>query len=231
MFIYYGYFNYLIFMLPAIIISLAAQIGVKSTFAKYNKVKNFRNITGAEAARRVIQYGGVTNVTIQPIAGNLSDNFDPTTNTINLSEDVYNNTSVAALGVAAHEAGHALQYADAYKPLKLRSAMVPVTRISSTMSFPIILFGYFLSVQPLIIAGIVLFSFAVLFSIITLPVEFNASGRAIKILGDAGVLQEEELKGAKRVLIAAAMTYLSATFTALWQLLRLILIFGGRGRE
>lgn len=215
-------------MLPAIIISLVAQIGVKSTFSKYSKVRNMRNMTGAEAASRVLQHSGITNVQIRPIAGKLSDNYDPRTNVINLSEDVYSSTSVSALGVAAHEAGHAVQHANNYKPVKWRTAMVPVTNIGSSLSLPIILFGYFFNFQPLVLAGIILFSLIVLFSLVTLPVEFDASHRAIKILGDSGMLQEDELLGAKKVLGAAAMTYVAATFTALWQLLRIILMFGGR---
>lgn len=228
MYFFEGYLNYLLFMIPAIIVSLAAQVAVKSTFSKYSKIRNMRNMTGAQAAMRVLDYSGVKNVQVRPVSGRLSDNFDPRTNVINLSEEVYSSTSVSALGVAAHEAGHAVQHANGYKPLKIRSTMVPVTSIGSSLSLPIILFGYFFSFQPLIFAGIILFSLVVLFSVVTLPVEFNASNRAITILGDSGILQEDELKGARRVLSAAAMTYVAATFTALLQLIRIILIFGGR---
>ncbi len=228
MYFFAGYFNYLIFMLPAIIVSMVAQLSVKSTFAKYSRVRSQRNMTGAQAAYRVLQSAGVNGVNIQAVTGELTDNFDPRSNVINLSQDVYNDTSVAALGVAAHEAGHALQYAEHYIPLKLRSVMVPVTQVGSTLSLPIILFGYFFSFEPMITAGILLFSLVVLFSIVTLPVEFNASARAIRSLEASAVLSSEELSGAKKVLRAAAMTYVAATFTALWQLLRLVLLFGGR---
>lgn len=231
MYWFYGYFNYLLFMLPAIIISMWAQIKVKSTFSKYSNIRNMRNMTGAEAAKRVLEYSGINNVEIRAIGGKLSDNYDPSTNVINLSQDVYSSTSVAALGVAAHEAGHAVQHAKGYNPVKWRTAMVPVTKIGSSLSLPIIIFGYFFSYQPLILAGILLFSLVVLFSLVTLPVEFNASNRAIKILNNSGILQEDELKGAKKVLSAAAMTYVASTFTALWQLLRIILVFGGRRNQ
>ncbi len=231
MYFFAGYFDYLIFMLPAILVSMLAQFSVKSTFAKYSKIRSSRNMTGAQAAARVLQYGGVNGVDIRPVAGNLSDNFDPRTNVINLSQDVYADTSVAALGVAAHEAGHAIQYANHYAPLKLRSAMVPITQIGSTLSWPIILFGYFFSFEPMVSAGILLFSLVVLFSVVTLPVEFNASSRAIASLEMSGVLAGDELVGAKKVLRAAAMTYVAATFSSLWQLLRLILIFGGNRRD
>ncbi len=228
MYFFAGYFNYLIFMLPAIIVSMVAQLSVKSTFAKYSKVRSQRNLTGAQAAYRVLQSAAISGVNIRPVAGELTDNFDPRTNIINLSQNVYNDTSVAALGVAAHEAGHALQYAEHYLPLKLRSVMVPITQVGSTLSLPIILFGYFFSFQPMVTAGILLFSLVVLFSIVTLPVEFNASARAISCLEASATLSSDELIGAKRVLRAAAMTYLASTFTALWQLLRLVLLFGQR---
>lgn len=226
-----GYFQYLIFMLPALIISMAAQAGVQSAFKKYSNVGNARGLTGAEAARRVLSLNGITNVHVEAVQGNLTDHFDPRSNVIRLSDAVYSQDTVAAVGVAAHEAGHAVQYAAGYVPIRLRSAMVPVTQFSSNLSMPLILIGYFMAQQPIILAGIILFSLSVLFSIVTLPVEFNASSRAIKTLEESGTLYGEELEGARAVLKAAAMTYLAATFTALWSLLRLLLIFGGRGNR
>lgn len=223
-----GYFNYLIFMLPAILVSMLAQFKVKSTFSKYSTVLSKSNLTGAKAAQKVLESGGVENVSIEPVEGELTDNFNPKTNSISLSQGVYGSTSVASVGVAAHEAGHALQYANNYFPLKLRSFMVPATQIGSSLSFPIILFGFMFSFRPLVLFGIVLFSLVVIFSIITLPVEFNASFRAVASLKNSDILTAEELDMVKKVLTAAAMTYVAATFTALWQLLRIILIFGGR---
>lgn len=218
----------MIFMLPALIIATIAQIRVKSTFHKYSGIRNMRGLTGAEAARRVLSFNGITNVGVQSINGSLTDHFDPRTNVIRLSDSVYNVDSVAAVGVAAHEAGHAVQHAVGYFPIKLRSALVPVTQIGSNLSLPMILLGYIFSSQWIILIGIALFSLSVIFSLVTLPVEFNASRRAIQVLGDSGTLEGEELDGAKRVLTAAAMTYVASTFTALWSLLRLLLIFGRR---
>ena len=224
----YGYFSYLIFMLPALVISLWAQISVKSTFHKYSGLRTGRGLTGAQAAQEVLRFHNVMGVRCERVAGQLTDHFDPRTNVIRLSDGVYGSDSVSAVGVAAHEAGHAVQYAQEYGPMKLRSVMVPITNIGSRLSLPVILFGYFLSIGPLVTLGIVLFSLSVLFQLVTLPVEFNASRRAVKTLEQAYVLSEDELKGVKKVLRAAAMTYLAATFTVLWSLLRIILIFGRR---
>lgn len=224
----YGYFSYLIFMLPALVISLWAQISVKSTFHKYSGLRTGRGLTGAQAAQEVLRFHNVMGVRCERVAGQLTDHFDPRTNVIRLSDGVYGSDSVSAVGVAAHEAGHAVQYAQEYGPMKLRSVMVPITNIGSRLSLPVILFGYFLSIGPLVTLGIVLFSLSVLFQLVTLPVEFNASRRAVKTLEQAYVLSEDELKGVKKVLRAAAMTYLAATFTALWSLLWIILIFGRR---
>ena len=216
----YGYFSYLIFMLPALVISLWAQISVKSTFHKYSGLRTGRGLTGAQAAQEVLRFHNVMGVRCERVAGQLTDHFDPRTNVIRLSDGVYGSDSVSAVGVAAHEAGHAVQYAQEYGPMKLRSVMVPITNIGSRLSLPVILFGYFLSIGPLVTLGIVLFSLSVLFQLVTLPVEFNASRRAVNTLEQAYVLSEDELKGVKKVLRAAAMTYLAATFTALWSLLR-----------
>ena len=234
MHLYYGFdYTYFIFMLPALIISLWAQIKVKTTFAKYSKIKSLRNITGASAAHAVLQQNEVFNVKIQQIAGSLTDNFDPRNSTISLSQDVFSNDSVASIGVAAHEAGHAVQYAQNYSPMKLRSALVPVTQIGSTLAFPMIFLGLILPVQYSFVAtiGIVLFSLAVLFQIVTLPVEFDASKRAIATLENSGILNAEELDGAKKVLKAAAMTYLAATFSAIMNLLRILFLVSSRNRD
>lgn len=234
MHLYYGFdYTYFIFMLPALIISLWAQIKVQTTFAKYSKIKSLRNITGASAAHAVLQQNEVFNVKIQQIAGSLTDNFDPRNSTISLSQDVFSNDSVASIGVAAHEAGHAVQYAQNYSPMKLRSALVPVTQIGSTLAFPMIFLGLILPVQYSFVAtiGIALFSLAVLFQIVTLPVEFDASRRAIATLEASGILNAEELDGAKKVLKAAAMTYLAATFSAIMNLLRILFLVNSRNRD
>lgn len=221
-------------MLPALILSLYAQIKVNSTFAKYSKIKNSNGLTGSEAAYKVLTQNGVTNVAVEHISGNLSDHFDPQTNIIRLSDSVYSSNSVAAVGVAAHEAGHAVQYANNYAPMKFRRVLVPITNIGSTLSIPLIFIGLLLPIQYdfIVNIGIALFSFAVLFQLVTLPVEFDASRRAITTLEQSGTLYDEELIGAKKVLSAAAMTYLAATFSAVMSLFRLILIAGNRrGRD
>lgn len=227
---YYFYdYTYILFMLPALIISIYAQFKVNSTFKKYSEVRSYRNITGAEAARRVLMNSGINDVTIEHVSGNLTDHFDPRSKVIRLSDSVYNSTSVSAIGVAAHEAGHAVQHEVGYTPIKIRSALIPVTQFSSTLSMPLIFIGLLLpSYGWLAIAGIVLFSVAVLFQLVTLPVEFNASRRAIEKLETTGLLYGEEIKGAKKVLSAAAMTYLAAMITSVLTLLRLLLIVGRR---
>ena len=227
----YGYLSYLWFMLPAIIISMVAQARVKSTFHKYSSVRSYNGLTGAEAARRVLSLHGITNVTLEHVSGSLTDHFDPRTNVIRLSDSVYGVSSVAAIGVAAHEAGHAAQYASGYAPIKIRGALVPVTKIGSNLSTPLILLGLFMNSDLMIWIGIFLFSFAVLFSLVTLPVEFNASRRAIQVLGESGTLYGDELDGAKKVLSAAAMTYVASTLTALLSLLRLLAIVGRRNNN
>ena len=220
--------TYLI-LLPAILFALWAQSRVKSTYAKYSK--EFAGLTGAEAARMVLEMNGVNDVDIRPIAGELTDHFDPKTNTISLSQGVYNVTSVAAVGIAAHEAGHAVQYAVGYSPIKLRTAIIPVTNIGSTLSWPLLLIGVLLGNQTLAMAGVVLFCAVVLFQLITLPVEFNASNRALDTLGASGYLQPEQLNGAAKVLRAAAMTYVAALAQALAQLLRLLMIANRSRRD
>ncbi len=227
---FYGFdIYYLTLILPAFIISLVAQVKVKSTFSKYSQMLSTNRITGAEAARRVLSAHGVYDVKIEHISGSLSDHFDPRTKVIRLSDSVYDSTSVAAVGVASHEAGHAVQYAQGYAPIKIRNAIVPVVNFSSRFSWIAILLGIFFSNSYLILAGIILFSFATLFQIVTLPVEFNASKRAMETIRDEYLLrEEEEVKGARRVLTAAAMTYVAAVVMSIAQLLRLLAIFGRR---
>ena len=231
---YFFDYTYFLFMLPALIVSLYAQFKVSSTFSKYSKVRNSRGFTGADAARKVLQQNGVANVAVEHIAGDLTDHFDPRTNIIRLSNSVHSSDSVAAVGVAAHEAGHAVQYANGYAPMKFRTALVPVTNIGSTLSMPLIFIGLLLPVQYdfVVNIGIALFSLAVLFQLVTLPVEFDASRRAIATLEQGGTLSAAELEGAKKVLQAAALTYLAATFSAVMSLLRLLLLAGNRrGRD
>lgn len=235
---FYGYFEYLLWMLPAIIVSIIAQAKVKSAYSRYSKVINRMGLTGAEAARRVLSAGGVTNVQITSVGGNLTDHFDPKTNTIRLSDGVYGVSTVAAVGIAAHEAGHALQHAEGYLPNKIRSVLVPITNIGSRLGWILIIIGfaftgvgyYYYSTPAydspvgdfLLTAGIILYSTSLLFTLVTLPVEFNASRRALKIIESTGMLQGEEYEGAKKTLTAAAMTYVAAALTALLQLLRII---------
>ena len=227
---YYYDLTYVIFMIPALIITMYAQIKVNSTFKKYSKVRCRRGLTGAQAAQIVLQRNGVRNVSIERVAGKLTDHYDPSSNVIRLSDEVYNSTSVSAVGVACHEAGHAVQQAENYKPILFRQFMVPITNIGSKLSFPLIFIGLLFPTKwdILLIIGIAMFSLAVFFELITLPVEFNASNRAIKALDEGELLYDEELRGAKKVLSAAAMTYLASAITAIASLLRLLLIFSGR---
>ena len=213
--------TYLI-LIPAILFSLWAQARVKTTYARYSKA--FAGLTGQEAARMVLEMNGVTGVTIEQVAGELTDHFDPRTNVIRLSRGVYDVTSVAAVGVAAHEAGHAVQYAVGYGPIKLRAAIIPVTQIGSYLSWPLLLIGLLMGNETLAFAGVLLFVGVVLFQLVTLPVEFNASNRALEALDASGYLQEEQLDGAGKVLRAAAMTYVAALAQSLAQLFRLLMI-------
>ena len=220
--------TYLI-LIPAILFSLWAQSQVKNTYARYSKA--FAGLTGEEAARMVLEMNGVTGVTIEPVAGELTDHFDPKTNTIRLSRGVYDVTSVAAVGVAAHEAGHAVQYAVGYSPIKIRTAIIPVTQIGSYLSWPLLLIGLLMGSETLAMAGVLLFCAVVAFQLVTLPVEFNASNRALEALGASGYLKEEQLDGAGKVLRAAAMTYVAALAQAVSQLLRLLLIANRNRRD
>lgn len=224
----YGFdYTYLIFIVPCAILSLICQIAVKSTFSKYSAVRNSRNMTGAQAADFVLRQNGVTGVRIEHVSGSLTDHFDPRSNTIRLSDTVYNSASVAAVGVAAHEAGHAVQHAQNYLPNKIRSAILPAARLGSGLSWIFILLGfifYYRIGAVLLYIGIILFSASVLFTVATLPVEFNASSRALKTIKDNNLLPPEEYKGARSVLRAAAMTYVASAITAIMQLLRLLFI-------
>ena len=228
--IYYYDWSYIIIMIPCLIISLICSIRVRSAFSKYSKIENSRHITGAEAARRVLSAHGITNVTIERVSGNMTDHFDPRTNVIRLSDGVYSKTSVSAVGVACHEAGHAVQHAENYFPNKLRSVIVPIANIGSRVSWILIIIGMLLPYRYnfVITIGIVLFAAAVLFTVITLPVEFNASSRALKTIKECSILTADEYTGAKSVLVAAAMTYVAAALTAVLQLLRIVLIASRR---
>ena len=228
--------TYVVFILPFVILSLWASSNVNSTFHKYSKVHSIRHITGAEAAQRVLSANGVSGVRIERVRGNLTDHYDPRSNVIRLSDNVYSSTSTAAIGVACHEAGHAVQYAKNYFPIKLRAAVIPATNLGSKLAMPLILLGVLFSAfadasYTLVYAGIACFGLSLVFQLITLPVEFDASRRAIHAISSANILTEEEQRGAKKTLTAAAMTYVAATAVALMQLLRLIMIFGGGRRR
>lgn len=234
---YYGFdWTYLILVLPCVIFSLWASSSVNSTFQKYSQQMSIRHITGAQAAQRVLAHNGVSGVRIERISGNLTDHYDPTTNVIRLSDSVYNATSTAAIGVACHEAGHAVQYAQHYAPIKLRAAIIPLTNFGSRIAMPLILVGILLTFlgsfsTVLVYLGIACFGLSLVFQLVTLPVEFNASNRAMKAIETAGILTEEEQQGARKTLRAAAMTYVAATAVSLAQLLRLIVLFGGGNRR
>ncbi len=234
---YYGIdITYIILVLPCVLLSLWASSNVKSTFNRYSKQYSRRHLTAEEAARRVLAANGVQGVRIERVSGNLTDHFDPRTNVIRLSDSVYGNTSTAAIGVACHEAGHAVQYAHNYAPIKLRAAVIPLTNFGSKIAMPLILLGIlFTSLGTmsdfLVYLGIACFGMSLVFQLITLPVEFNASRRALSAIESGELLTEEEQRGAKKTLTAAALTYVAATAVALAQLLRLISIFGGRRRN
>lgn len=220
--------TYLMFVLPAMLLAFWAQFKVNSTYEKFSKVQNHRGITGAEVAVKILNLHGIYNVRVEHISGKLTDHFDPRSNVIRLSDGVYSGTSVAALGVAAHETGHAVQHAKGYAPIKLRNAIVPVASLGSNLAVPLAIFGLILSMPVLIDAGIILFTAVVAFQFVTLPVEFNASRRAISVLDSQGILYGDELKGAKKVLSAAALTYVAAAAVALGNLLRLLALRGRR---
>ena len=230
---FYNLFDpyYWILIVPSLLLALWAQMMVSSNFKKYSQVYNRRGYTGADAARMILDNNGLYHVRIERVSGNLTDHYDPKAEVIRLSDSVYGSASVAAVGVAAHEAGHAVQHATGYLPIKIRSAIIPVTQIGSQLSIPLILLGFLFQLKPLVFVGILFYATAALFQLVTLPVEFNASSRAMKVLEQSEMLAGDELAGAGKVLRAAAMTYVAALLTALAQLLRLILIFGGRRRD
>ncbi len=234
---YYGFdLTYLVMVLPFVILSIWASANVNSTFRRYSGQLSTRRITGAQAAQKVLSANGVTGVRIERVSGDLTDHYDPKSNVIRLSNGVYDSTSTAAIGVACHEAGHAVQYASNYAPIKLRAAIIPITNIGSKLAMPLILIGLLLNFFAdfsyfFVYLGIACFGLSLVFQLVTLPVEFNASRRAMVAIRESDILTEDEQKGARKTLTAAAMTYVAATALALVQLLRLILIFGGRGRR
>lgn len=229
------FYDYYWLALIPLVIAMLASWNVKSTYSKYQKIRNGRGLTGAMAARQILDANGLTNIPIEHISGELSDHFDPRSNVVRLSDSTYNSSSVAAVGVAAHEVGHALQYANNYTPMKLRSAIIPLTNIGSTLSYPLVLIGIIMGNSYVgdffVNAGIILFLAVVLFQFATLFVEFNASARAMKTLDSYKILEGNELKMSRKVLTAAALTYVAALFTAVVNLLRLILIVSGRNRN
>ncbi|MDD6202769.1 MAG: zinc metallopeptidase [Lachnospiraceae bacterium] len=231
---YYGYYidwTYILVLIGAVF-SMLASAKVNSTFNRYQKVRSMTGFTGAEAAERILQQNGIYDVSIEHVRGNLTDHYDPRNKVLRLSDATYSSQSVAAIGVAAHECGHALQHKEEYLPLKIRSAIVPAANIGSRLGIPIIILGVLLSYNQLLIQiGIWVFSLAVLFQIVTLPVEFNASHRALGMLNQYGILGSEELPKTRKVLTAAAMTYVAAAASSILQLLRLILLFGRRDRD
>ncbi len=234
---YYGFdWTYIVIVLPCLLIAMIASARVNSTFRRYSQQLSSRHITGRDAAMRVLQANGVTGVRIEKIAGNLTDHFDPKTNVIRLSSQVYDSTSTAAIGVACHEAGHAVQYAQEYFPIKVRAAIIPITNIGSKLAMPLILLGILFSTlgnfsYTLVYIGIACFALSLVFQLVTLPVEFNASRRAMDAIENVQLLTEEEQRGARKTLTAAAMTYVAAVAVAAAQLLRLVLLFGGRRRK
>ncbi|MGM9668835.1 MAG: zinc metallopeptidase [Faecousia sp.] len=228
--------TYIVLVLPCVLLSLYASARVNSTFKRYSTQRSVRNLTGAQAAERVLRANGVANVRIERVSGNLTDHYDPKANVIRLSDNVYANTSTAAIGVACHEAGHAVQYAEGYGPIRLRAAIIPVTNIGSRLAMPLILAGLLLEALSgvlfnLVYVGILCFSLSLIFQVVTLPVEFNASSRALRAISQTGLLNDNEMVGARKTLRAAAMTYVAATAVSLAQLLRLLMLFGGRRRR
>lgn len=234
---YYGFdWTYIILVLPCVIFSLWASARVNSTFKKYSQQISSRRITGAQAAQRVLQNHGVYGVRVERISGNLTDHYDPKSNVIRLSDNVYDNASTAAIGVACHEAGHAVQYSQDYFPIKIRAAIIPITNFGSKLAMPLILLGLLFSAlgsfsNALVYIGIACFGLSLVFQLVTLPVEFNASRRAMDAIEQSELLTQDECNGARKTLSAAAMTYVAATAVSLAQLVRLIALFGGRGRR
>lgn len=219
---------YFVLVLPAFVVALIAQGYLKSVYRKMSAVFSVRGITGAQAAQRVLQYYGISNVSVEPVAGTLSDHFDPRSNVIRLSQGVYSSNSIAAIGIACHEAGHAAQHNEKYMPIRLRNAILPITNIGSALGLPLAIIGIFINFFPLVVAGLILYSLVAVFQLATLPVEFNASRRAVKVIDEVDLLSKEEQIGAKKVLTAAALTYVAALVVSIANLLRLILRFNRR---
>ena len=219
---WYDYY-YLILVVPAILIALLAEINVKRTYARMAKINNGRHLSGAQAAAKVLEYYGIYDVRIEPVSGKLSDHYDPRSNVIRLSHEVYSGTSIASVGIACHEAGHAAQHAQNYIPIKVRNAILPVANIGSTVGFYLAILGYFIGFGPLIDIGIILFASVTVFQLVTLPIEFNASRRAISVIDETGMLDVDEVPKAKKVLFAAALTYVASLLVSIMSLLRLIL--------
>ena len=213
-----------ILVILAFCLSLLVQANMNRTFQKYSQVRSFSGLTGAETAERILRNAGIYNVRVEHIRGNLNDHYDPRTKVLKLSDPIYGSSSLAAVGVAAHECGHTIQDAIGYAPLKVRSALVPAANFGAQLSWPLFIFGLIFSLRPLLMAGIILFCAALLFQVVTLPVEFNASGRALRMLEGTGIMGREELAGTRKVLGAAAMTYVAAVASSLLQLLRLLLL-------
>lgn len=235
MFGYYSWWDptYFIVIIGAVI-CMVASARMKSTYNKYQKQRSMSNMTGAQAAERILKSAGIYDVSVHHVSGNLTDHYDPRNKTLNLSDSVYSSASVAAVGVAAHECGHAIQHQKNYAPLTIRGAIVPIANIGSTLAWPLIFIGIFFTSNTgtmFINIGILCFSLAVLFQLVTLPVEFNASSRALRILGDTGILSSDELPMTRKVLTAAALTYVASAAAAILQLLRLLILFGGRNSD
>ena len=228
---YYGLDGTYLLVVIGAVLSMVASTKVKTTYAKYGNVVSQRRMTATQAARRILDNAGLQHVRIERVAGDLTDHYSPNEMVLRLSDTTINSTSIAAIGVAAHECGHAIQHAKHYAPLTIRNTIVPVVNIGSKLSWPMILMGLLIGFTAFLDLGIILFSFGLIFQLITLPVEFNASSRALQILEQSGMLYEDELRGAKKVLSAAAMTYVAAAVASLLSLLRLIILYGGRRRN
>lgn len=223
-----------ILVIAGVLICLWASAKLKTTYSKYSRIRSHSGMTGREAAEKILHGAGIYDVKIDYISGNLTDNYDPRNKVLHLSDSVYNSPSVAAIGVAAHECGHAIQHANDYAPLRIRASLVPLAQLGSTIAWPLILIGLIFNSRQSVLflnIGIIAFSLAVLFQLVTLPVEFNASGRAIRILGETNMLNPEELRGTKKVLSAAALTYVAGAASSILQLLRIIILAGGRRND
>ncbi len=220
-----------VLVIAGALLCMIASANVNRTFAKYSRYGSKRGITGAQVAEMILRNAGISGVRIEHISGDLTDHYDPRSNVVRLSDSVYGVSSIAAVGVAAHECGHVIQHHRGYVPIKIRTAIVPVVNLGSKLSWPLILLGVIIGYTDVVYLGILLFALTFVFQIVTLPVEFNASGRALRILEESGMLYQDEMRGARRVLTAAAMTYIAAAVSTLLQLLRLVLIFGRRNRD